>query len=106
MSNKLVPAGFRVLVLPDQLEEMSKGGIILARLEERLHRQAQQTGVVVAIGPTAWKGFDEGEPWAKEGDRVVYSKFGGRTVVDPDEPETEYILLNDEDILATLEKVD
>lgn len=105
------PAGFRVLVYPDPLEETTKGGIILARQDERLHKAAQQTGTLVAVGPIAWKAFDKpgffGKlfnrwfRWAKVGQRVFYVKYGGMFVEDP-ETKDVYVLLNDEDISGTI----
>ena len=97
---KIEPAGHRVIVKPDQLEEVSKGGIVLAYGEDKKRmEQAQHTGILMAIGPNAWKAYDDGIPWAKIGDRVYFAKYGGYLV---EEDGVQYRLLNDEDITAII----
>lgn len=96
------PAGYRVLVKVDPVEDVSKGGIILA-FDEKLEKANQNKGTLVAVGPIAWQAFGHmhtGKPWAKVGDRIIFSKYAGKTVVDP-ETEEEYRLMQDEDIAAT-----
>jgi len=63
---------------------------------------AMTFGVVVAIGPTAWKAFDDGKPWCKVGDRVSYAKYGGFVIEDPESKE-HFRLLNDEDVIAVVD---
>lgn len=97
---RIEPAGHRVIVKPDALEEVTEGGIIIAHgADKKRKEQAQQTGVIVSVGPTAWKAFDEGEPWAAVGDRVYFAKYGGHIIEDSGQ---EYRLLNDEDITAII----
>jgi chaperonin GroES len=98
----IVPQGHRVLVRPDKKEEKTKGGIILAETIRQNEELAGIFGTVVAIGPTAWMAFDDGRAWAKVGDKVVYSKYGGLVLEDPDTKEL-FRLLNDEDIYCTIE---
>lgn len=93
----ITPAGHRVLVKPDPLEEKSKGGILLPNDERK--EKAQIVGTVIAIGKTAWKAFDDGEPWCKVGDKVYFAQYGGYLVRDT-ETDEEFRLLNDEDICA------
>jgi co-chaperonin GroES (HSP10) len=64
-------------------------------------RYAQTFGTIVAIGPTAWKGFDDGAPWAKVGDRVSYAKYGGYLLEDPETKE-HFRILNDEDVVSVI----
>lgn len=100
---KMKPKGYRVLVKPDPVEKQTDSGIVLA-LNERKEKAAGTTGRVIGIGPTAWKSYDPGEdwePWAKEGDHIVYSRYGGIWVNDPETHE-EYILINDQDVLMVL----
>lgn len=93
----IAPVGHRVLVKPLPLEKQSKGGIILTTDDRK--EKAQVRGTVVAIGPNAWKAFDDGEPWCKVGDEVWFAQYGGYLVRDP-ETDEEYRLLNDEDVCA------
>lgn len=98
----ITPAGHRVLVKPDPVEEVSKGGIVIAtKANEQQLKNATTIGTVVAIGMNAWKAFDDGSPWAKVGDRVSYAKYGGKSIKDASGE--EFVVLNDEDILAILE---
>lgn len=91
--------GHRVLVKPE-VETTSASGIILA-VDEQKERAAAMYGEVVAVGPSAWVDFKT-DPWCKVGDRVIFAKFAGRFVIDPDFPDTKLIILNDEDILAVV----
>jgi chaperonin GroES len=99
----IVPQGHRVLVKPEKKEEKTEGGIILAQSIREKEELAGIFGTVIAIGPNAWAAFDGGEPWAKVGDRVVFSKYGGLVLEDPETKEL-YRLLNDDDIYCTLEE--
>ncbi len=92
------PVGFRVLVKPDPIEEKTQSGIVLA-VDEKLEKGARITGVVVGIGPDAFKAFKASEPWFKVGDRVYYAKYAGKGITDRTTKE-EYVVLNDEDIVA------
>lgn len=102
---KLEICGHRILIRPDSIEKISKGGIILAQNEKR-EQAAQTTGTVVSVGPMAWKAFDgkdpKWKPWANVGDHVLYTRYGGRYTKDPDNSDGELIIINDEDILAVI----
>lgn len=105
----LKAVGFRVLIKPDPIEREKKtgGGIILPELNERLAMTGQQYGTVVELGPDAYKAYDDGVPWVAEGDRVVYSKYGGKFITDPEDHSANpqpYVVLNDSDILAKIEE--
>ena len=101
------PRGYKVLVYPDQVDEVEtfKESVIY-KVDMRPEKQKaadNQSGTVVAVGKMAWRAFDrraeDWEPWAKVGDRVLYTKYGGKYVKDH-VTGIEYILLNDEDISA------
>lgn len=91
-------AGHRVLVLPEEVDE--KAGSLYLPAETRARMgDAQIFGTVVDLGLTAFKAFDDGEPWCKVGDRVAFAKYGGFIIEDPETKEV-FRLLNDEDIVA------
>lgn len=96
--------GFRVLVKPDPIKEKTQGGIIL-QTNKQLEKNATTTGVVVSIGPEAFRsfnrtaGFQDYVPWVNVGDRVSYAKYAGKWI---DEGEDEFLMLNDEDIVARI----
>ena len=96
--------GHRVLVKPDPVSEVDeKTGIIVATPETlKLEKNAVTKGELVKVGPNAWLAFDDGKPWAKVGDRVYFAKYAGKRVEDPEDPETDYLILSDEDILAVI----
>lgn len=97
------PLGSYVVVRPKDLEKKSKGGIIIARQDEERARGATTEGIVVAIGPLAFK--DEMNPsgleWYRIGDRVIFVKYGGKFITYDDEL---YIVFRYEDILCRLEE--
>lgn len=99
MKTDLIPTGYRILIKPDELEKVSGGGIVLVHQDERLARAATVTGVIVAIGKTAWDRHQGGLSWCDVGDHVIYAKYAGKIVIDP-ETEEEFLIVNDEDILA------
>lgn len=98
----IVPAGHRVLVKPDEVEEKTSGGLYLAVETKERKANEQIFGTVIKVGVNAWKAFDDGIPWAKVGDRVTFAKYGGFSIEDPKTKE-KFRLLNDEDICAVVE---
>src|SRR5689334_15880829 len=98
------PAGYRVIVKPDSVEEVTESGLIVAWENKDREQAGAYYGELSAVGPSAWKAYDDGTPWASAGDRVCFSRYAGRYIDDPDDPDTKYILLNDEDILAVITK--
>jgi co-chaperonin GroES (HSP10) len=99
----------RILVTADRLEEKDEtfkragaAGIIIPNLDERAREQAAiDTGIVVAVGETAFRDF--GATPVKVGDYIVYAKYGGKAIVDPFTNE-KYVALNDEDVIALFTK--
>lgn len=100
----LVPLGHRLLVKPEKFEEVDelyaaakRVGIHLSELDSRKEQVAVDRGVIVSVGETAFKDFG-GVPWCKVGDKVAYTRHGGKLIKDP-EDNVEYIVLNDEDVI-------
>ena len=95
----LQPLGDRVVVKPLS-EEASKtpSGIDIPDTA----KEKPQEGEVVAVGPG--EPNDNGEkikPDVEEGDKVVYSKYGGTEIKVEG---TEYLILSSRDILAKVSK--
>jgi chaperonin GroES len=90
----LKPIGDKVIVKPKAEEEKTSGGIILPdTAKEKPHE-----GTVIAVGPG--KVLDNGErkPMSvKEGDTVIYSKYGGTEITVNGE---EYVILDEDSIYA------
>jgi len=95
------PAGHRVLVKADKIEERTSGGIILPDISKEQKSQAQIFGTVVCVGSNAFKAFDDGHRWCEVGDKVAFAKYGGFVIEDPETKEL-FRLLNDEDICAVI----
>lgn len=91
------PLGDKVVVKPAKVEEKTESGIILpGSAQEKPHQ-----GTVVAVGPGARDDKGNHIPLdIKEGDRVIYGKFGG---VDLKYDNEEYIVLSEKDILVVLD---
>ena len=90
----LKPLGDRVIVKRDEVETTTASGLILAANT----KEKPQTGVVVAVGEG--KLDHEGKLVAvpvKEGDRVLYGKFGGTEITVDGE---ELLILRAEDLYA------
>ena len=90
--------GDRVVVRPAAKEEITKSGIVIPDTA----KEKPQEGVVVAVG--SGKLLDNGDRVAleiKEGDRVLYAKYGGTEFKLDGE---EYLVLRESDVLAILVK--
>lgn len=101
--SSVMPAGHRVLVKPDPVEEKSEGGIIIQHSNKNRVEEAQVTGTLIKVGPQAWKDFSNGDAWAKEGDRVLFAKFGGYSIEIKGDL---HRVMNDEDVTAIIQEVD
>lgn len=93
------PAGDRVLIKPEEVEEVSKGGIIIIDEAREKYGLAQVFGTLVAVGPDAWS--DYSGAFAEVGDRVLFAKYGGLVVTGKDGE--AYRLSNDTDITAVVD---
>jgi co-chaperonin GroES (HSP10) len=105
-TESLEVCGFRVLVKVDPPKERIKVSddlkatgfqIAMSRDQEQAEEVASQTGVVVKVGPTAWKAYDDGRAWASVGDRIIFSKYSGKIIEHPETLE-RFMLINDEDV--------
>ena len=93
----LKPLADRVLIKPDAAEQKTASGLYIdSNAQEKPHR-----GTIVAV--VAGKVNDKGEriPMdVKEGDVVIYGKFGGNEVKVDGE---DYLLMRVDDIYAVVE---
>lgn len=95
----ITPLLHRLLVKPDEVETKTKSGIVLA-IDEKRESAAAEKGTVITIGSTCFKDYGESPNILKVGDRVYFAKYAGKKVTDNDS--TEYICLNDEDVIGVL----
>lgn len=104
----ITPLLHRILVKQQKLTEAHKEyaraealGIVIPEHEDNKRAQAGvDKGIVVSIGPTAYRDFNTAVP-IKIGDTIAFARYSGKTIVDP-EDEEEYVALNDEDVVAIL----
>ena len=90
------PLEDRILVRPEEGDETTASGIVIPDTA----KEKPQEGTVLAVGPG--KRSDTGDliPMdVKEGDRVVYSKYGGTEIKLEGE---ELLILSARDVLAIL----
>ena len=92
--------GHRVLIKP-QIEKQTASGIVL-HFDDRKAAIDSDKGVVVAVGPQAYKDFGDGTPWVDVGDFVYYARYGAKVIKDETDGEL-YMICNDEDILLVVE---
>jgi len=94
------PVGWRVLIKPQEVKKVSKGGIILSTESNSDREQmANTTGVVIAMGDQCYA--DEPTPWCKVGDKVIFAKYAGLLYLGKDG--NQYRMINDKDITGILD---
>ena len=74
------PEGSKVVIVPDEIDDMTAGGIIIPIETKRQEQRSVTQGTLAAIGPRAeicWNNGDGKEIPAKIGDRVIYARYGG-----------------------------
>jgi chaperonin GroES len=93
---KLKPLGDRLIVKTVEEEATTASGIVLPDTA----KEKPQKGKVLAVGEG--KVSDDGKriaPEVKEGDEVIYSKYGGTEIPGSDDE----LLLRESDVLAKVE---
>ena len=95
------PTGWRILVMPFQVKEETKGGIIIAQETLDRARAAVQVGYVLKKGPLCYadkERYPTGA-WCEEKDSVIFARYAGsRMEIDGG----EIRMLNDDEILGTI----
>jgi co-chaperonin GroES (HSP10) len=98
------PTEFKVLIAPKPVEEVTKGGIILATQTTDSEKYATIEGTIIAASHLAFTYATEAEWDGKKpaaGDRVIFAKYAG--VRHKAKDGLEYLLVNDKDIVAVIE---
>jgi len=99
------PLGWRVLVRDEKVEDKTRGGIYIPDSAKTADEHAQQFGVVVRCGYSAFRDKDgRRDPFGPEiGDVVNYWKYSGGCYYE-DEEGHKYRILNDDEILGVVER--
>ena len=95
---KLNPLSDRIVVKAQEAVEKTASGIILPDTAQ----EKPQIGKIVAVGPG--KINDSGQLTKmslKKGDKVLYGKYSGTEVIDPNTGD-DLLIMRESDILATL----
>ncbi len=121
MKPGIYPTGNKVLVKPDDIEEVTEGGIVIPKEVTDKHQLSVCFGVVVGLGADCyqhtthiterlidghWKAVERtrigySEDFAQVGDRIAFSIYVGRSFTGLDGK--DYKLINDEDIISRIE---
>ena len=90
---KIQPLGDRVIVKPNEAEEVTAGGIILPDTAKEKPMQGQ----IVAVGNGKVEDGKTVELTVKAGDTVLYGKYSGTEV---NIEGTEYLIMRENDIFG------
>ena len=96
------PVGYKVLIAMPNVNEKTKGGVLLPDELKQRETTASIIGVVVAMGPAAYadkEKFPSG-PYCKTGDFVVMRSYSGTRFKVGD---TEFRLINDDSVEAVVD---
>jgi chaperonin GroES len=97
VTSKIRPVGDRVVVKPAEKEEVTKSGIVIPDTA----KEKPQEGTIIAIGSGKLNDKGDRTPLeVKEGDRVLFAKYGGTEFKFEGE---DLLVLRESDILAVLE---
>jgi chaperonin GroES len=91
------PLEDRIVVQAVEAETTTASGLVIPDTA----KEKPQEGIVLAIGPGRFEDGARVPLDVKEGDRVLYSKYGGTEVKYGGE---EYLVLSARDVLAVIEK--
>jgi chaperonin GroES len=98
MAMKLRPLADRLVVEPQEQEEMTASGIVLPETA----KEKPQKGKVISVGPGRYGDEDERLPMdVKEGDTVLFAKYAGTEIKIDDK---KYLILKESDVLAIVEE--
>lgn len=97
----LRPMEFNVLILPEEVEAKTKGGIILPDEVKDADKAAANRGLLVAVSPVAFDFAEFKDVKPEVGDHVWYGRYAGTEVRGRDG--RTYRLCKDRDIGAVIE---
>lgn len=106
MSNPsgIIPTEYNVLVRPKEVEQKTKGGIILPDEHRDREQHGSMEGELIAVSPLAFQ-FDNWPADAKTpevGEHVLFSRHAG--IIRDGADGKSYRIIKDKDVAATLEE--
>lgn len=96
--SKINPVEYKILIKPDEVEKVTKGGIIIPLSAKDKKKMEQVLATIIAVGGNAFEDFKD--PIPKVGDKVYVAKFAGFEVRGADRE--GYKIVNDKDVAAVI----
>jgi chaperonin GroES len=96
MSFKLKPKQDRIIIKPEEVSDISEGGIIIPDGAKERPKEA----TVIAVGPGLWESSINGYrvPDVRVGEVVMFAKYAGmKVMVDT----IDYLIIKESDIVAS-----
>ena len=102
-SSGVSPLGYKVLVLPKEVEAKTKGGLLLPESKVEKDGFQRREGIVVAASPMAFTFPDwpDGARKPQVGDRVMFARYQADEIAGKDGQ--SYWIMEDKAIMATIE---
>jgi len=103
-----IPAGYKILIIPETGPTVSKGGIHFADSTQKTEALAGIVGYVAKLGQQAYTDTDKfpNGPWCKEGDYILFGRYAGAKVTMHGEKQNQDLnlrILNDDEVIATID---
>jgi co-chaperonin GroES (HSP10) len=111
----IIPTEYKLLVLPDDVPEMTRGGLLVPVSIREGRQAAATTGTDIAIADEAFSFVQpkdaEGDVWPRVpvvGERVAFARYAGMAIQGKEPPVRGqsprfYRLMNDKDVAAILD---
>lgn len=101
----IIPDGYRLLIKQDVFDEKDevyqsakRAGLEIIHDRTVRAQESVDSGVVISLGPKV------DQTSAVAGDRIVYAKHSGKRVEDPQDKDTIYVIINDDDVVAIIKE--
>ncbi len=99
----VAPMGYKILVLPKEVEAKTKGGLLLPESKVEKDGFQRREGIIVAMSPMAFTFPDwpAGAQKPQVGDRVMFARYQADELTGRDGQ--TYWIMEDRSIMATIE---
>ncbi len=108
-------AGYRILIKPiEAIVELEAaeasvaptlheaGFQVKTAAQKDREERGENHGIVINLGPMAFKNLGGAENWCKEGDTIVFNRYAGTRVEHPPGSGVFYQIMNDEDVFGVI----
>lgn len=96
----ITPLDDKVLVKPDEVEKVTKGGVHIPESAQDKAKYAGTKATLIAVGPNAFGEWGEGNG-IEPGARVLYAQYSGARQKGDDGE--DYVIMEDDDLICTVE---